>query len=136
VHADRGEHQAEDQGGLAAEIGGDAAEGEQEPRNEEPDEERETEHTRLCRDRDRRVMRGRRLRLLAAQVLLLRVGVLEAADADPDHRVVNRELEPVRDELRPAAGDAVQLAPVDDRVADVRRADHREHEHPRGQRDQ
>ena len=97
VDADRDEDEPEDHRGLAGEVGGGPAEGEQEPGDEEPDQQRESGYPRFGRDGDRRVVRGGRLRLLAAQVLLLRVAVLEAADTDPDHGMVDGELESVRD---------------------------------------
>jgi len=89
VDADHGEDEAEDERCSSGEGRADAAEGEQDPGDEEPDQEDEAGHSRLGRDGDRRVVRGRGLRLLAPQVLLLPVGVLEAADADPDHGMVD-----------------------------------------------
>src|SRR5439155_1376786 len=59
------------------------------PGDEEPDQADEPGHSRLGGDGDRRVVRSRGFRLLAPQVLLLPVGVLEAPDADPDHGMLD-----------------------------------------------
>ena len=70
-------------------------------------------------------MRGRRLRLPlapAAQVRLLRVRTAEGAGADADQRMVEHELDPVRDELRPAAGRVREPGLAEDAVARLRLA--------------
>ena len=65
----------------------------------------------LRRDGHRRVVRGRRLRVLPLQVHPLSVRVLEAAHADTAHRMGLGDADPVRDEARPAARRAVQPGP-------------------------
>src|SRR5262249_57803573 len=122
VHANCSEHESADKGREPGEVGRAAAEAERERHVDEPSEQREPDYARLGRDRDRRVVRGAGLRLLRAQVGLLRVGVPEAADSDADDRVVERDLDPVRDEPRAAARYAVDAAVgmVEHRVPDPR----------------
>jgi len=119
VDPDCGEDEPEDDRCLAGEVGGCAAEREQEPGNEEPGQQGQPRDARLGRDGDRRVVRGGRLRLLALEVLLLSVGVLEASDPDSDHGVMDRQFHAVGDELRTAARDAIQVPAVEDRVSHV-----------------
>ena len=81
-------------------------------------------------------MRRGGLRLSRPQVLLLGIGVLEAADADPGDRVVDGQLEAVRHEFRTAARDAVEppARVVEDGIAHVAGACHRGEEDHRGER--
>jgi len=83
-------------------------------------------------------VRGTGSRLLRAQVGLLGVGVLEAADADADGWMVLGDLEAVLHQLRASARDAVEAAVrvVEDGVAHVRRHRGDEHEHRRCENDQ
>jgi len=131
VDADRGEDEAARERGRADEVAAAAAEGEGEAGDDEPGQERQARDSRLRRDGDRRVVRRAGPGRLRAQVGLLRVGVLERADADADDRVVLGDLDPVSDELRAAARDAVDSAvrPVEECVAHIRRrcCDQKEH---------
>jgi len=83
------------------------------------------------------VRRGR-VRLSALQVRQLRIGVLEAADADPGDRVVDRDVQAAAHERPAAAGRALAVAAVEDVVPHARdgeRARGHDHRCDRGQRE-
>ena len=71
MDADRDDDQAEDKRGLAVDVRGDPAEGEQGSGDQQPGQERKARQAGLRGDGDRRVVRGRSLRLLAAEMLLI-----------------------------------------------------------------
>src|SRR5438445_12790347 len=70
-------------------------------RDEQPREECETGNPRLRRDRHRRVVRRRLLRILPLQMHAISVRAFEASDADTAHRMRLRDANPVGYKARP-----------------------------------